>query len=314
MLLRLLTITFLALLPLTLPQPATARSEGIAIVVNDGLISFSDIHNRLILIIESSGLPNTQETRDRLLPQIVGSLVEEELQRQEATRLGITINPEDTQKTFAEIAQSNNLTADQFRQAMTKRGVPLNSLMRQIEAQNAWRQVFAASLFPKVRISDTDINAFTQRLQNMIGKKEYLLSEIFLPVETAKDEQNIKQLANKVVRDLRAKKASFPAVASQISKAPGAAQGGMKGWVQAAQLDPNIANTIQTMDKKAISIPIRSLAGYHILYLADTRTITQDSIPPADKVKDILFQQRADRISRGRLRDLKSSAFIEYRL
>lgn len=293
---------------------AFARSEGIAVVVNEGLISSSDVQNRMKLIIESSGLPNTEETQARLMPQIVRSLVEEELQLQEADRLAIEVSSEEVQKAFSDIAQSNKLTAEQFRTMMEQRNVPIDSLYRQLKAQTAWRKVFAASMAEQIRISDADVEAYMQRLLAQAGRKEYLLSEIFLPVEEAAQEGDAKQLAHKVVSDLRAKRAEFGAVAQQISRAPGAAQGGLMGWVQVDQLDANIANALRGMEAKTISDPVRSLAGYHILYLINSRVITKESVPAAEKVQELIFSERAERLARGRMVELRNTAFIEYRL
>ena len=116
-----------------------------------------------------------------------------------------------------------------------------------------------------------------------------------------------------VPKDIKAQKAKFSAVAQQISKAPGASQGGMMGWVQAEQMDKNLASAAQKLEPKSVSDPIRSLAGYHILYLIESRVITASSIPEENKVREILFGQRADRASRGRIVDLRNAAFIEYR-
>lgn len=295
-------------------QSGAVRSEGIAVVVNDGLISYSDVMNRVKLIMESSGLPDTKETQERLLPQIVRSLIEEELQLQEGRRLKIEVSEDEVQKAMAEIAQSNNMSASDFREMMERRNVSIDSLYRQLRAQLVWRKVFAASLVQNIRISDTDVEAHIERLRNQTGRREYLLAEIFLPVEAGDEEGNVRQLASRVVSDLRTQKAQFSAVAQQISRSAGAAQGGMMGWVQADQLDSNIANAVRVMEVKTISDPVRSLAGYHILYLANARVVSEESVPTPEAARERIFAERADRAARSRLSELRSSAFIEIRL
>ena len=64
----------------------------IAAVVNDEMISVYDLNMRLSLVVALSGLPKTLETRQRLGPQVLRSLIDDELKRQEATRLGISVS------------------------------------------------------------------------------------------------------------------------------------------------------------------------------------------------------------------------------
>jgi len=297
-----------------MPLSAFAQSEGIAVVVNEGVLTYSDIVGRTDLVIASSGLPNTPETRQKLAPQIVRTLIEEELQLQEAVRLGLEVTEQEVKQEFAAVAAMNNLEADQFEERLVRSGADVDSLHRQIRARIAWAKVFGSSLRPQVRISETDVEVYLERQIAQIGKTEYLLSEILLPVDTPEDEAQVTQLAQQVVEDLRAEKAPFAKVAQQISQAPGAAQGGVLGWVQGDQLDEKIMRSISAMPVKTISDPVRSLAGYHIFYLSDKRDLTEESLPSAEEVRQKIVQERSERLSRSRLNELRSAAFIQVRL
>lgn len=307
-------ILVLLMMVLMVPSAAQARSEGIAAVVNDGAISFSDLSSRMQLIIASSGLPNNEDTQKKLVPQILKSLIEEELQAQEAARLEVAVTDAELQGEFDSVAKLNGLTPEQFMERLSKSGADIPSFQRQLKARVAWSKVFVASLRGQVRVTDADVDAYLERKRAQIGKTEYLLSEIFLPVDELSDEAEVKRLARDVVADLRAKKVQFGAVAQQISKAPGALKGGALGWVQSDQLDADVAGAVMAMTPKTISAPLRSVAGYQIFYLSDTRAITEESIPSPDAVRQQLGAQRSERISRNRLADLRSAAFIDIRL
>lgn len=306
----LVLLTALVALPL---RAGFAQSEGIAVVVNDEIISFSDVRDRVNLIIASSGLPDGADTREKLTPQIVNSLIEEALQFQEAERLGLSVPDSEVDKAFASIAESNGAPIDAFRDAMVGRGISLDSLYRQLRAGIIWRRVFSVSLLPEMNVTDFDVDSFVQRLERDAGKTEYLLSEIFLPVDGADDEAAARDLARKVVADIRAKRVPFASVAQQISRAPGASRGGLLGWVQSGQLDGVLAQAVKDMDVKTTADPVRSLDGYHIFYLSEKREIDAESIPSSEKIRDLIVAERADRISSNRLNELRSEAFIEYR-
>lgn len=310
----LLTFIIMALFCGQSTLAAPAKQAGIAIVVNDGAISYLDINNRMDLIIASSGLPNTADTREKLRPQIVNSLIEEQLQIQEAKRLGLSVDDVRIDAGFKDIAQSNKMTADQFEHLLRSKNVPVTTLRQQIKARLLWQEVFNASLRRHVRISNNDIDSYLQRLQSHIGQTEYLLSEIYLPVTQTSEEKSVKQLAQKVVRDISNKKAPFAAVAQQISKAPGAQAGGALGWVPGSQLDPDIHAVVKAMSPNTLSQPIRTLDGYHIFYLSNRRTISEDNIPTRDQVRNILTVERAERVGRNRLQSLRHAAFIDNRI
>lgn len=309
---RILTILALCL---TLLGTNTAQAQmGIAVTVNDNVITHHDLNERLNLVLASSGLPNTPQTRAKLRPQILDALIEEQIQFQEAERLGITLPPEQLEAGFIEIAKNNKLTAPEFRAQLQKTGASLDSLMEQIEARLLWTEVFAKSLRARVNVSDTDINSALNRMKSSIGSTEYLLFEIFLPVTNPRNEAKTKQLAGEVLTDITQRKAPFAAVAKQISKSASAKNGGALGWVQGDQLDKALHKVVQTMQPKSLSLPIRSLSGYHILYLAAKRKITKDAIPPRAAVRNKIFMQRAERLSQNRLKSLKNQAYIDNRL
>ena len=61
---------FALLLTFTAAFGATAhaqRSDSIAAVVNSDVITFTDVYDRIDMIIKSSGMPNKNEFRQKLL-------------------------------------------------------------------------------------------------------------------------------------------------------------------------------------------------------------------------------------------------------
>ena len=71
-----LFILFSLIIALGPIEPGFARTETIAAVVNEDAISMSDMNDRLKLILTSSGLPDNEEIRSKILPQVMGSLIE----------------------------------------------------------------------------------------------------------------------------------------------------------------------------------------------------------------------------------------------
>jgi peptidyl-prolyl cis-trans isomerase SurA len=295
--------------------PPPARStEGIAAVVNDDIISISDLTARLQLALVSSGLPNTAETRQRLTPQVLRSLVDERLQLQEATRANVSVTDKEIDEAFGRVAEQNNLKRDQLEKMLAGQGVPRNTLESQIRSTIAWGKLVQRRLRPTIEIGQEEIDQVIQRIQANAGKPEYLAAEIFLAVDTPEREDDVRRLADRLFEQI-GQGASFPAVARQFSQSAGAVNGGDLGWVQQGQLPEELDSALRQLRPGQATRPIRSTTGYHIVMLRDERAVgAANSLPPREQIMNSLGQERLDMLQRRLLRDLRRAAFVDLRV
>lgn len=291
-----------------------AQSEEIAVVVNEDAITVSDVTDRATLIIRSSGMPDNPEIRAKLNPQIIGTLVDEQIMKQEAKRLDIEIKQGDLDQGFAVLAKQNNVAPEQFEEMLKRSGVNINTMYNQIEAQMAWGQAVQKIIRPKITVTDADIDDAVQRMRDKIGKTEYLVAGIVLPIEKASDAANIREMAYALTADIRAGKVPFSRVAQQFSKSAGANQGGDMGWIQEGQLEKELEAPLAAMQPGQISEPIKTQSGYSILMLREKRSITEDTIPSREELMNMIGTERLERMQRRHLQDLKTSAFIDSRV
>ncbi len=311
----------LALLTVAAPVfAATAHAAkpqqiaGIAAVVNDEAISMSDVRERMKLVMASSGLPNNEDIRNKIMPQIVEGLIEEQLKMQETARSKLSVSDAEIEEGFATIAKQNNYTVEQFREILKKADISDRTLTRQIKAQLGWNKVVKEILRRQVDVNDKDVNTRVERMKAKIGQTEYLAAEIYLPVNDPKQAPEVQKFAQQMAQELQAKKAPFGAVAVQFSKAAGADKGGSLGWVQQGQLPPELDKVLTTLEVGGVSNPIRTNDGIHLLNLQKKRTITEDSIPPRDEMINMIGFERLDRVQQRTLLNLKSAAFIDRRI
>jgi peptidyl-prolyl cis-trans isomerase SurA len=314
-----MTRLFLSLLIAVMMVPvfaphAQAQSESIAAIVNNDAVTMSDVAARMKLIMVSSGMPNTDEMRAKIQPQIINMLIDESLILQEARRQNITVSEEEIAKGFEALSAQNKFTGDQFRTILARSGIPQSTLNDQIRSQLAWTKVIQKKIRPKIDISDNQIEASLQKLKSKEGSQEYLLGEIFLPVDNQQQEANVKQFADRLTAELSSGKAPFTGAASQFSQSASASKGGDMGWVQGGQLPQEVDAVLQQMKEGELSKPIRSLSGYYIIVLRKTRQITADTMPSRDDIRQQIGMSQLDRMQRRYLLDVKSSAFIERRV
>jgi peptidyl-prolyl cis-trans isomerase SurA len=202
--------------------------------------------------------------------QVLDKLIDEKLQLQEAKGLGISVGEDQVTAGFADIARQNSMSPDDFRKRLSANGVKVSSLYDQIRAEIAWSQVVQRKLRPEINVSESEIDNIFDQIAQIDGKTEYLVSEIFLPVNDASEESAVQSQAEKIVKKIT-KGASFGAVARESSQGPGAAKGGEIGWVQEGQIDAPLEAALAKMQPGQLSPPVRTAKGWHVLFLKDRR-------------------------------------------
>src|SRR6185436_13564776 len=140
-------------------------------------------------------------------------------------------------------------------QRLAADGVGQRTLVDQIRTQLGWTQVLREQLGDKVAVTDTEIADAQRLLAQQVGKLEYRVGEIFIPVDDPANAADAQRFAETVIAELRAG-APFPVVAAQFSQNQTALTGGELGWVQANQLDPDVARLVNEMPVGAISNPV----------------------------------------------------------
>lgn len=259
---------------LLLAAPAAAQETRIAAVVNDDIVSLNDLSNRMLLVMRSSGMEDTKQNRDRVSSQVLRSLIDERLQMQEAKRLNVKVSDDDVEKALERIEQNNRMAKGALNEFLEKAGIPRAALVEQITAAMAWSKVVRNRLSQDVTISDEDITETLNRMKENADVPQNRVSEIFLAVDNPTQDTEVKQLADRLIEQIRGG-VRFDAIARQFSQSPTAAVGGDLGWVTQHELAPALGEAIQKMKPGEMSYPIRTGGGYYLVYLLDRRILGQ---------------------------------------
>jgi len=254
---------------------AAGIRDGIAAVVNDVPISSYDIRQRINLIIASSGVQPPPEALPRLQAQVLRNLVDEQLQLQEAARLGIEIAPEEIDGQIARIGAANGLSAGEIQQELAQQGIDPSALRDQIQAEIAWSRIVNGRFGSRVRIGAEQINQVLDRMAREAQRDQFLVSEIFIPVESTDQAEEMYRGSVQLIMQMQ-QGAPFEAVARQFSAAPSAAVGGDIGWIAEGQLTPEINQVLAEMAPGQGSAPIPSQGGFYIMALRDRRAAPKD--------------------------------------
>lgn len=270
-----------AVAPGALVPAAQAQDiQRIAAVVNEDAVSLHDIITRMDLVIATSNLPDGQETRQRLLPQVLEGLIVEAIKLQEAERLGISVSSSETAEGIRQVERQNNLPPGGLLEVLDNQGVPRATFERQVSSEIAWLKVVRSSLAGRVGVTDAEIDARMDALKEVQGKPEALLAQIFLPIDDPSQEDAVRAAAERLAAQITSG-ASFPALAQQFSRDPSAARGGDMGWVPLPTLEPELREVVAASDVNRITLPVRTPAGYTILLVREKRIAGSQGQTPA---------------------------------
>jgi peptidyl-prolyl cis-trans isomerase SurA len=265
------------------PRSAQAQDiQRIAAVVNDDIVSIQDLRERIRMVVVTSGLPNSPEVAQRLAPTVLRTLIDEQLQLQEAKRLNISVGDEELAQTRSVVEQRNNLRPGQLDVFLRQLGIAPDTVERQQRAGIAWGSAVRRRYGSDVAVSTEEVEEELARIRAQAGKTQTRLYEILLTIDKPEDEPRVLDLARRLVSEIRGG-AAFDSVARQFSQAASASAGGDIGWILPETMSDEIQPVIANMTKGQVSDPIRTVFGYQILAVADERVI-QAADPATAKV------------------------------
>ncbi|WP_243645561.1 peptidylprolyl isomerase [Sphingomonas sp. PP-CE-1G-424] len=241
-------------------------------VVNDTVITGTDVDQRVALVAMANEAKLSPEDRDRLKLQVLRQLIDETLEIQEAKTADVVITPAEMTQSFAGVSKRFNRTPEAMRAYLRESGSSERSLKRQIEGELAWQRYLRKRVEPFVNVGDEEVKSIIDRLQAAKGTDEFNLKEIYLAATPANSQQvyaNAKQILQQIQKGAQ----PFEYFARQFSEASTRAVGGDLGWIRAATLPGPLSEAATSMQVGQVAGPIEVPGGYSILYLTDKRQV-----------------------------------------
>lgn len=254
--------------------------EGVAVLVNDEVVSFSDVRNRARMILLGFGNQISEELVQQAEQQAVESLIEEKLKMQEFTELteGDEISEEEINQQLAQLAQRNGLTPDAFIANFESAGINPDTIRAQIRADIAWAAIVRGRFARQIRVSELRVDSMLQRLENSQNESQYRIGEIFLYAPDTSSQDVAMNRAQTLKRQIE-QGAPFDQVAQQFSAAPSASAGGELGWLTPGDIRPEIMAAVESATPPVLLPPITSENGVYLIALLGKREpVTGDEV------------------------------------
>ncbi len=241
-------------------------------IVNDFVITGTDIEQRLALVLASSQNEVTEQERVRLRQQILRNLIDETLQIQEAESLELEVTNDQVEQRYNSLAAQNfGDSPERMDEYLESVGSSPAALKRQIKGELSWQNALRRNVIPFVNVSEEEVNEVLERLEASRGTEEFRLGEIYLSA-TTENREAVLQNAQRIVEQIQ-QGANFQAYARQFSEATTAAVGGDTGFLRLGTLPQVMGDAVRQMQPGQLVGPIEIPGGFTILLLIDKRQV-----------------------------------------
>lgn len=249
--------------------------DGIAAIVNDGVVLKSELQVETRRITERLRAQNTQlPPTDVLLRQVLDRLVIQQLQLQRADSVGIKVSDETLNQALATIAARNNVSLNELPTVLSREGVNYSAYRRELRQQITIDQLRQRDVLQRIAVSPREVDAFLARQEGKANLREdYLISHILIPVSASAQPDEI-AAAEKLAGELHTRilaGENFAKLALTYSSGQQALEGGSLGWLKGSELPSIFIDVVPGLAKGGVSEPIRNASGFHLIQLDDRR-------------------------------------------
>jgi peptidyl-prolyl cis-trans isomerase SurA len=269
--------------------------DGVAAIVNEGVVLKSQLREQTALIIERAGkqdppmpLPPPDELRGQLLERLIVT----EIQLQRAERIGLQISDQMLNQAIQTIADQNGVQFEDMPALLASDGVDYAAFRRDLRDEMTLDQLRHIDVGQRISVSPREIDQCIADLEgNVAVESDYNLSHILISMPesatTAQVEETQKK-ADDIYQELQGG-ADFRQLALQHSDAQTALEGGSLGWMKGSQLPTLYTDVVVSMDAGEVSEPFRSSSSFHIVKVNELRSAIQRSEIDQVKVRHILI-------------------------
>ena len=215
-------------------QPAAVQAQSpfsAVAYVNDAAITRYEVGQRArFLEFIGAGQGDLRE-------EALERLIEDELHRQEARRLGLRVGNDDITAGMTEFASRGELTLEEMNDRLREAGIDIDTFRNFIHAGVLWRELVNGIYGPEIRITDADIDRALS-LAAVMPVTEYQISELFLP-DQPEFAEDIARVTPQILAITSVE--VFADAARQISASPSGEEGGrIDRWIPEGELSPEV--------------------------------------------------------------------------
>jgi len=307
--------TLLALLAVTPTFALAKQISGIAAIVNDEVITSTDVDREYALMQkEAEKLPASEKMG--LKSAALNRLVDKKLVEQKIRELDIKVSDEDVRLAIEDVKKQNNLAQEALEQALATQGLTFAQYKVQLKEQLERMRLMSQEVRSKIQVGEREMREYYESHRADYGGSEtFHARHIFFKVDpkaSAEDAAKAEKLAGEVLAKARAGE-DFAELAKKYSQDPSAAKdGGDLGTFKRSDMLPEIGDTVAAMKPGDVSSIVSSPAGLHIIKLEQKSQEKGRSFEEVkDSIEEQLYKKKSDERFNQWVKELRNAASID---
>ncbi len=258
------------------PSPASriTTSDFIVAVVNSEPVTNNEVQReaqRMQQLFAAQRRPAPDLSR--LNADALERLITQKALIQFARESGIRADNADIEQAEQSIAAQNQMTLAQLRKQIESEGISLSQFRNQLRDQILIQRLRERDLDSRVRVSESDIDAYLQAQQNTpdAGQLEINLAQILIAVPESANADQVQALqaqASKVLERARAGD-DFAALVRAYSDPAAQSNDGQLGLRSTERYPELFVEATRQVSAGAVADLVRSPAGFHILKVVE---------------------------------------------
>lgn len=297
---------------------ANTLLDRIVAVVNDDIILLSELNEQTDQALAELRQRQIQRPDMTLLRErVLDNIIMQKLQEQRAKQRGILVSDEEINAQLSQMAEANNLTLLQLREALNQQ-MPngFSQIRQQISDQILIQKLREVEIISQIQVSEEEINNFIQRRQLQETNEEFKLAHILITRPDSPSAEQSRELEQKVedIYQQLQDGAEFAQMAVRHSEASQALNGGDLGWLNLDEMPSFFIDAVTPLQPGQISQIIETPSGYHILKLNDKRRGENQGQALEQEAIQAIRGRKANETFDLWMRRLRDEAYVEKRL
>lgn len=268
-------------------------NSKIIVKVGNQIITTYELENKIRTILFLSKKEINQVNINQVKPKALRALINKKLKKEEIDKYGIAIEDNRINSYIKDVSSKLNITKNEFINMMNQNNIDTNLYNDDIKIDLSWQSLIYQLNKNKLKIDDQQI---IQELNEIIQKRndleEYELAEIVL--DGIRDYENQLKITNEIKNYI--KEYNFRDAAIRYSISSSSNEGGKIGWVSSNTLSSQLQKVLNKMKIGEVSAPINSVDQVLFIKILNKRKITDNSKMNAEKIKNVLINQRKNEL------------------
>ena len=242
---------------------------------------------------------------EQLREDILRSLIDQKLIRQEAAKQGITVTTEETDEMFEQTLLANNITEEQLLAQLEENGINEVSFRRNLESQIYQRKLLSREVTSRIVITEEAIlDYYDTSYTKHIPEGGYYLLQIGIswgetegeeidPAVLEERKLSARQRAERVQK-LAQSGSDFKELARKFSDLPSAAEGGDIGVFEESEMASYMRGAVTSLNPGQVSAIIETPVGYQFFKLLSSKEGGIVTLAPYSEVKEEIREKLYD--------------------